>query len=413
MGAFSRTWGAGISGGQGTLLNYYTPFKIPVGATYLPVTTTDGWSLLRTGGTPAAEISLVDISPSDAIKIKSNKAIRFKTGVTGHTSNYANYTLAAPVSIVAKSIMLWVRLVEGVGIEAYNKASQVMLKLYSGAGTTNAYNYILGINNSDYKSPGWYAFSLTPSLYSSVSGTPSFENITAIGVGCNKLATDSPILEIGMISVAANAGKAQICFMADGGYGSHDDIADLLTANGMNGTFYISDTANFITDAKLLEMQSNGHLISSYLRDWGTTLDSGLENAITLISNVKAWLQSKGLNGGRYLVQGTTGGITDEAWNAIVPQYADNFGFIQRNLTSKFHKTYTGRYHQFNAASKDAIIAIVNQAVTDKSKFGILVHEQVGADYTAFEDFVVNTLLPLQTAGSIEVITVKQAFDSV
>jgi len=389
-------------------------FSLPTeNVTKAPVDTVTGWNLRRAGGTPAAALSVVDITDeNDIARIGSNKAIRLNTGVTTFTTNQAVYALPASIDLTDKAICFWVRFVPGTGIYSFEKSISLVASLYTNY-TADVRNYTLGTVNIEYASDGWYAFSFTPSqTNSTTAGSFLKSDIKRIGIGVNKaLAADCPIIEIGMIAIVPKYPVAQLCFCCDGNYASHETIATLLTANGMNATFYVGNNAPALSNAQLKAMENNGHQIATYASNFGDN-PSDTAATVAIITAEQARLTAAGFTAGiKSYVHGISSAVTEAQNKAIFPSIADNATYAMRTLTSPYHKTYISRFHEFNTANLTALTAVLNNAVADGARMGLLVHNLVGADLTAFETFVNDTLIPLKNAGTLEVITAKQAFN--
>ncbi len=399
-----------------TVTNSVSPagyaFKLPAsGVINVPVNTTDNWTTTRTGGDPTPAISVVDITDAnDIAKIGSNKALQLVTGITAHANSGVKYTFPVgvkPINFDNYTLCIWVKFVAGSGITDWDKSTELVCQLRETFAA--AYGITLATVNVEYAGSGWYAFSA--GVMQSLTAV-NLENINELILYVARTAsTNNPTIQIGRIAIVPKHAKAQLTFQCDGGYASHENIANLLTANGMKGTFYVEGgPLQELSVAQLTAMQSNGHLIAAYCRNWGSATD--LAGRLVILQAAQSYLTTNGFTGGRHFIHGITSKMTEELWEGIIPKYADTCGYSMQANASQYYKTYMPRYHEFNAANKTNCINRVNYAVEAGARIGILCHAQIGADWTAFEDFVTNTLVPLKNAGSLDVITVKEAFES-
>lgn len=410
MGAFSKTFRPKFQ--HGTLLNPYDAFNIPSTGYTIPVDSTTNWVKERTTGTPTATLSVVDVTDASVSKkIKGNKALQFVTGGTATYSNYIKYTFQAgnkPADFTAHSFLIWIKYEQGSDISLWT--GNVGLYVILWKDTSNYIRGLLSVVNVEHASSGWYAYSFTPSYGGTVTGTVALTDITSMGIQISKtdLAT-SPIIQVGMIKIVPNTGKAQLCLMFDNVYESQEAAATLLSANNMLASFYVDGGAH-ISVARIKAMQDNGHLIGAYARNWGANVGDTAA-AIATLTTAQAWIATNGLGSGRHFVHGLTSAMTEVLWNTSIYKYADTVGYTGKFLTSPYHKNFVGRYNQFSNVNKAACITMLNAAITDKARAGILIHDLLGVDWTAFSDFITNTVAPAVVAGTLEVITVKQAFD--
>lgn len=385
-------------------------FNIPAVAYYLPVGATTGWTMRRTGGDPAAAISAVDNDATESDRFNTTKHIKFITGATGHAFNAAIYTFpvgSTPYNFTGKQILFWVKFEEGEGISLWSKAPGFYVQLAKDS--SNFRQYTIGAVNVQYASSGWYAFSFTPTYGYAETGTAGLDEITSIRFGVSKVATDSPIIHIGKTAIVDKPSVAQLCLTFDNDHASHKTAADFLTTNSMKGSFFI-DKLEGMNQSDVLAMQSNGHLIGVYARNWAADI-TDTDATILKLTVPQAFLKLNGFTGGRYFVHGITSAMTEELWQEVIYQHAYAMVYMCSHLTSPYHKNYIGRYNEFNAANAAACVTLVNAAVTDGARAGLLIHSLVGADMTAFETFITDTIAPLVTAGTLEVITVKEAYE--
>ncbi len=104
--------------------------------------------------------------------------------------------------------------------------------------------------------------------------------------------------------------------------------------------------------------------------------------------------------------------MTEEIWEGIVPEHVDTVAYARRQPASQYHKTYMPRYQELELANKAAIITEINRVIEKGGRVGLLCHDLTTDRWNTIVDIIDNTLVPAVAANQIEVVTVKQAFES-
>lgn len=279
--------------------------------------------------------------------------------------------------------------------------------------------------NEDLGGAGWCWFGGTTHANASYpdTGTPDLTAITVIGIDAWKQPTivngQQPSFVVGGFWVLpAAAAKAQILLRFDGAKATHYAAASALHDAGMKATFYVNqdvvDHANYLTTAQLLTMQGWGHVVACYTTNW---LAIAVVDRPAYIQSVQAYLAGQGLTSGlRHMAIGGTGSVpqwspADEA--ALIPAYLDTVSMWPERVGSArglSRYMYAGR-NDFSAATLAATEADLAAVVAARGRRGVLIHDLVGGNMTAFSTLV-TYLAGLVTAGTAEVVDVVTAFNT-